>query len=64
MPAHPRKGRPAALGASPFPNGAAIREKGEGAQRLRGMYRIQCLKWRTPLNTMATPRSSAASITS
>mgnify|MGYP003418218510 FL=1 len=44
MPAHPRKGRPAAPGASPFPNGVDIREKGEGAQRLRGMYRIQCLK--------------------
>ncbi|PIF91656.1 hypothetical protein CLU86_2590 [Acidovorax sp. 62] len=34
----PRKGRPAALAVSPFPNGAAIREKGEGAKRLRGLY--------------------------
>ncbi len=31
----PRKGRPAALAASPFPR--AAREKGEGAQRLRGL---------------------------
>ena len=28
----------AALAVPPFPNGAAIREKGEGAKRLRGSY--------------------------
>ena len=28
----------AALAVPPFPNGAAIREKGEGAKRLRGLY--------------------------
>ncbi len=32
----PCKGRPAALASSPFPRSAAQREKGEGAQRLRG----------------------------
>jgi hypothetical protein len=37
----PRKGRPAALAVSPFPNGVAIREKGEGAKRLRGLYICQ-----------------------
>ena len=40
-PVQPSKGRPAARAASPFPNGAAIREKGEGAQRLRGMYLLK-----------------------
>ena len=35
----PRKGRPAAPAASPFPHRAAMREKGEVAQRLRGMRR-------------------------
>ncbi|GAD24453.1 hypothetical protein AVS7_04213 [Acidovorax sp. MR-S7] len=33
----PRKGRPAALAASHFPQRAALREKGEAAQPLRGM---------------------------
>ena len=33
----PCKGRPAAPAVSPFPNGTAIREKGEAAQPLRGM---------------------------
>ncbi len=37
----PRKGRPAALVSSPFPEREARREKGEGAKRLRGMYRVQ-----------------------
>ena len=36
----PRKGRPAALAASPFPQGEALREKGEVAKPLRGMYFI------------------------
>ena len=35
----PRKGRPAALVSSPFPEREARREKGEGAKRLRGMNR-------------------------
>ena len=39
-PGQPCKGRPAALAASPFPNRAAIREKGEGAKRLRGFHRL------------------------
>jgi len=34
----PRKGRPAALVASPFPPRAALRERGEGAQRHRGEF--------------------------
>ena len=29
-----------------------------------GVGQIQCLKWRTPVVTITTPRSSAASITS
>ena len=33
----PRKGRPAALAVSPFPQRAARREKGEAAQPLRGL---------------------------
>ena len=33
----PRKGRPAAVVAPPFPHGAAMREKGEAAQPLRGV---------------------------
>jgi hypothetical protein len=33
----PCKGRPAALVASPCPHRAAVRERGEGAQRLRGV---------------------------
>ncbi len=33
----PRKGRPAVLLASPCPHGAAMRERGEGAKRLRGV---------------------------
>ena len=37
----PRKGRPAALAVSPFPNGTAIREKGEDAKRLRGLRIFQ-----------------------
>ncbi len=32
----PRKGRPAALAASPCPHCAAMRERGEGAKRLEG----------------------------
>ena len=36
----PRKGRPAALAASPFPQRAAMREKGEGAKRHRGLFHI------------------------
>ena len=36
----PCKGRPPALASSPFPRSAAQREKGEGAQRLRGMCLI------------------------
>ena len=36
-PGSPRKGRPAALAASPFPQRATLREKGEGAQRYRGV---------------------------
>ena len=36
-PETPRKGRPAALVSSPFPEREARREKGEGAKRLRGM---------------------------
>jgi len=35
-PGPPRKGRPAALAASPCPQRAAMRERGEGAKRLRG----------------------------
>jgi hypothetical protein len=34
----PRKGRPAALAASPCPQRAALRERGEGAKRLRGVF--------------------------
>ena len=37
----PRKGRPAALAASPFPQSAALPEKGEGAKRHRGLL-INC----------------------
>ncbi len=37
----PSKGRPAARVPSPFPQRAALREKGEAAQPLRGMYRIR-----------------------
>ncbi len=33
----PCKGRPAALVASPCPHCEAVRERGEGAQRLRGV---------------------------
>eukprot|EP01041_Mallomonas_annulata_P037360 gene37360-biopygen29318 len=33
----PSKGRPAARASSPFPNCAAVREKGEAAQPLRGL---------------------------
>lgn len=39
-PGMPSKGRPAARASSPFPDGAAMREKGEGAKRLRGMHSI------------------------
>ncbi len=34
------QGRPAALAASPCPQRAALQERGEGAQRLRGGYPI------------------------
>ncbi len=33
----PRKGRPAAPVASPFPQSKALREKGDAAQPLRGL---------------------------
>ena len=39
-PGLPRKGRPAALGASPCPQRAALRERGEGAKRHRGGHFI------------------------
>ena len=37
-PEPPRKGRPAALAASPFPQRAALREQGDGAKRHRGLW--------------------------
>ncbi len=37
-PGLPRKGRPAAPGASPCPQRAALRERGEAAQPLRGVF--------------------------
>jgi len=40
MPGLPRKGRPAALGASPCPRRAALRERGEGAKRHRGVFHL------------------------
>src|SRR5690606_4077830 len=39
--------------------GGAARDRRHG-----GAFRAQCLKWRTPVNTMAMPCSSAAAITS
>ena len=60
----PRKGRPAALAVSPFPNGIAVREKGEGAKRLRGLYSpYACSKWKTavPARAFGNQRTSSPS---
>ena len=40
-PGTPSKGRPAVRASSPFPHRVAMREKGEGAQRHRGMSHVQ-----------------------
>ena len=51
-PGLPRKGRPAALGASPCPLRAALRERGEGAKRHRGVFHFMASSEPMPLGVL------------
>ena len=61
-PGLPRKGRPAAPVASPCPQRAALRERGEGPKGLRGVFHFRLMVVFTPWPAVLSSNQRAVTV--